>query len=138
MLPTPITRLLRPQMPLSLGEDETGHDSDPEPDLAVVAGTRRDYATGHPATALLVVEIADSSLAYDRTRKARLYAGARIADYWIVNLVERQLEIFRKPEPDPAADGAWRYAARIIARPGEAVTPLALPAATIAVADILP
>ena len=61
-----------------------------------------------------------------------------MADYWIVNLVERQIEIHRRPEPDPDEEGAWRYGERRLARPGEMVSPLALPDAVIAVSDVLP
>lgn len=130
--------ILRPQMPLALGDDPTGRDSDPEPDIALVAGHWRDFAATHPTTALLIVEIADSSLAYDRTRKTRAYARARVADYWIVNLVDRQVEIYRRPEPEPGMDGAWRYGEQSIAGLGDRVSPLARPRAIIAVRDVLP
>ena len=67
-------------------------------------GRRRrgsDYATKHPTTAVLLVEVADSSLRYDRKIKGHRYAQAGIADYWILNLVDRQLEVYRRPGPDP-------------------------------------
>jgi Uma2 family endonuclease len=115
-----------------------GRDSDPEPDLALVAGDWRDYAAAHPTTALLVVEIADSLLAHDRTRKARAYARAGVADYWIVNLVEWQVEVYRRPEPDPSEVDAWHYGVWHIARPGEHLSPLAAPGASIAVQEVLP
>lgn len=123
----------RVQMPLVVGDR-----SEPEPDLAIVAGPRRAYATAHPATAALVVEVADSSVEYDRDVKGSLYARANVADYWIVNLPERQIEIYRRPAPDPDAFAAWRYAERRLARPGETVSPLAAPAAVVAVDDLLP
>jgi len=109
--------------------------SEPEPDVAVVRGEPRDYLAGHPAHPVLVVEIADSSLRLDRGLKARRYARARLADYWIVNLVDRVVEIHR----DPRLEGRrWTYTARHIVRPGETLSPLAEPHVTIAVSDLLP
>ena len=67
---------VRRQLPLALDAA-----SEPEPDVAVVAGSPRDYRDAHPATALLIVEVADSSLEFDRTTKASLYARAGIPDY---------------------------------------------------------
>ena len=82
----------------------------PEPDIAVVPGGPRDYTTtGHPTTALLIVEISETTLAYDRSRKASLYARAKIADYWIVNLLHGRLEVRRTPVPDPSERYGWRY-----------------------------
>ncbi|OGL09248.1 MAG: hypothetical protein A3F92_06530 [Candidatus Rokubacteria bacterium RIFCSPLOWO2_12_FULL_71_22] len=123
----------RLQAPLALDED-----SEPEPDIAVVAGTYRDYVDAHPRTAALVVEVADSSLRLDRRLKSGLYARAGIRDYWIVNLVDRVLEVHR--DPQPAADAAYGWAYRSIEalRPPAAVTPLAAPGARIPVADLLP
>jgi Uma2 family endonuclease len=71
--------------------------SAPEPDLAWVA--RRDFSHGRPTAAevLLVIEVADSSLAYDCGEKADLYASAGIADYWVINLPERSIEVRREP-----------------------------------------
>ncbi len=72
-------------------------------------GSFRDYQTGHPSRPVLVVEVSESSLALDREHKGSLYARAGLADYWIVNLPERALEVYRDPEPDPAAPFGWRY-----------------------------
>ncbi|MBI5482735.1 MAG: Uma2 family endonuclease [Deltaproteobacteria bacterium] len=116
---------VRVQHPLALGPE-----SEPEPDLAVVSGSPRDYADSHPTTALLVVEVADTSLATDRTTKALLYARAGIADYWIVNLPGRGLEVHRQPGPDG-------YGAVERLSPAGHVTPLGAPGATILVADLL-
>jgi Uma2 family endonuclease len=81
--------------------------SEPEPDAAVVRGDRRDYLGHHPGPrdVALVVEVADMSLNRDRTLKKRLYAQAGIPAYWIVNLVERSIEVLTDPsaatgEPD--------------------------------------
>ncbi len=86
----------------------------------------------------MVVEVSDSSLNYDRTRKAPLYAAAAIAEYWIVNLEDGELEIYRDPQPDPTATFGFRYFTTTVLRRGDSVTPLAAPRATIAVSDLLP
>jgi Uma2 family endonuclease len=73
--------------------------SEPEPDIALIRGHRRDYGGRNPdpKQAPLVIEVADSSLAHDRRWKKRIYARAGIPVYWIVNLIDRQVEIFTKP-----------------------------------------
>jgi Uma2 family endonuclease len=116
------------QAPLALGGA-----SEPEPDLAVVRGEWRDFVAGPPTTAALVIEVSDSTLAFDQGPKARLYARAGIADYWIVNLPERVLEIRRGPDP---AREEYRSVTRHGG--GEAVSPLADPTASVAVRDLLP
>jgi len=90
--------MVRLQAPISLDEE-----SEPEPDLAVVPGRPADYCTAHPAHPALAIEVAEASLAFDREHKGSLYARARVEDYWIVNLVERVLEVYRHPEPDASA-----------------------------------
>jgi Uma2 family endonuclease len=112
--------------PLALDDN-----SEPEPDVAMVPGEPRDYVLAHPSTAALVVEVADSSLRLDRRLKAGLYARARITDYWIVNLVDRTLEVHREPHPD-----GYRSIVRLT--PSATVAPLAVPSVVIAVADLLP
>jgi len=125
--------IVRMQAPLALDEE-----SAPEPDLAVVPGTWADYRHAHPTSAALVVEVADSSLAFDRDQKGSLYARARVADYWIVNLVDRVLEIYRDPGPDPTAAHGWRYRSPLMLSPAETVAPLALPALRLSVGELLP
>ena len=66
---------------------------EPEPDLAVVA--REDHGQEHPTKAFLVIEVADASLQQDRRTKAEMYAAASIPDYWVVNLVDRLVEVHR-------------------------------------------
>lgn len=110
---------------------DAGGDSEPIPDLAALAGDPGDLEAV-PTTAALIVEVADSSLRYDRTTKVTLYARAGIADYWLVNLVERVLEVHRQPQ----ASGG--YADVRVYRAGETISPLAAPEAVIAVADLLP
>ncbi len=84
---------MRVDDPLSIGENE------PVPDIAIVEGTPSDYNDQHPTTALLVIEISDTTLEFDRTVKASLYASASIPEYWIVNLNEGVLEVYREPAP---------------------------------------
>jgi Uma2 family endonuclease len=113
-------------------------ESEPEPDVAIVPGPHRQCVSEHPARPVLVVEVAESSLVRDRTCNASLYARAAIADYWIVNLVDRVLEVHRDPRPDPAARFGWGYASITRLGPGDTVSPLSAPAARILVADLLP
>jgi Uma2 family endonuclease len=123
---------VRVQLPIALDDE-----SEPEPDLAVVSGGPRDYAD-HPSRPALVVEIADSSLTLDRKHKGSLYARACLPEYWIVNLVDRVLEVYREPAPDPAAQFGWAYGVALTLGPDAHVTPLAAPSARILVADFLP
>lgn len=110
--------------------------SEPEPDVSVVAGSRDDYRD-HPTTAVLVVEVSDTTLAHDRGRKASLYAQAGIADYWIVNLVDNVVEVRRSPIPDPAEPFGHRFADMVTYRAGQCVMPMAI-RATVLVDDLLP
>jgi len=117
---------IRVQLPIGLGTE-----SEPEPDLAVVAGPPRTRADRHPTTAVLVVEVADTTLDFDRSRKQRMYAQAGIPEYWIVNLVDGVLEVYRDPQGT-----AYRTTLRLA--PGETITPLANPAARVKVGDMFP
>jgi Uma2 family endonuclease len=122
---------VRMQYPLNLGT------SDPEPDVSVVPGQREDYSD-HPTTAVLIVEVSESSLTYDRTRKASLYARAGIADYWIINLVNNQVEVYRDPRADPAQFYGHGYASVTVLVPPAVVNPLAAPQVSLAAVDLLP
>jgi Uma2 family endonuclease len=117
---------IRMQLPLALDPS-----SEPEPDLAVVQGSWRDYRDAHPSSAVLVVEISDTSLEYDRGQKGRVYAGSGIAEYWIVNLKDRCVEVYREPSAS-----AYRSSRRFV--PGESIIPLKAPEARISVEDLLP
>jgi Uma2 family endonuclease len=121
------------QSPVSLDDE-----SQPEPDLAVVPGRPTDYRHGHPTRPSLVVEIAESSVSFDRLAKGSLYARAQVEDYWIVNLIDRVLEVYREPGADPSAPYGWSY--RSVARltPPAAITLLDPAAGPIAVAGLLP
>ena len=118
--------VVRSQLPLALGTD-----SAPEPDVAVVAGTARDYRDAHPTTALLIVEVADTSLDFDRGAKRFLYAEAGIGEYWIVDLVHRQVDVLRRPEGSD-------YREQQVVRAEESVSPLARPQASLLATALLP
>ena len=105
--------------------------SEPEPDVVVNSSPNpRDVRT-EKSKPLLVIEVSDSSLRFDRDQKARIYAKAGIADYWIVNLIDDELEVCRDP-----VDGA--YATRLVLQATEIVSPLSFPDLEIAVSDLLP
>jgi Uma2 family endonuclease len=112
--------------------------SEPEPDVAIVAGKARHFKESHPTSAALVVEVADSSIEYDRDFKGSLYAKAGIADYWIINLLQEQVEVYRRPIADSEAEFGVSYGDKLIFRRGDLVKPLAKPKAAIAVDDLLP
>jgi Uma2 family endonuclease len=117
------------------GPVDLGLHIEPEPDISVVPDS--NYSTAHPHGALLIVEVSDSTLSTDRNQKGSLYARAGIADYWIANLVDDQLEVYRDPQPDASQAYGHRYPTRIILQRGDSVSPLAAPHLTIPVADLL-
>ena len=121
----------RVQMPLELGQD-----IDPMPDVALVTGSIRDYLDVHPKTASLVVEVANTSLDFDLTEKAELYATANIPEYWVLDLNARTLIVLRDPVPVP--DNGNAYRSIVTMKAGESVQPLAKPEATINIADLMP
>jgi len=123
---------IRPQLPMVMGGA-----SDPEPDLAVVRGNPREQER-HPASAVLVVEVADTSLVFDSTRKAALYARAGIGEYWIVNLVNVCLDVFRKPAIDRRFEFGAGYEDVRSLGAEENISALAAPNAVIPVGDLLP
>jgi Uma2 family endonuclease len=125
--------LVRSQGPIALDDE-----SEPEPDVAVVPGSRRDYSDRHPRRPVLVVEVSESSLRLDREHKGSLYARAGVEDYWIVNLVDRVLEVYRRPIVDVAAPFGWRYAGTDVLGARASVSALVAPAARISVGDLLP
>ncbi len=86
--------IVRVQSPITL------EDSEPEPDLAIVTGPEEKYRAAHPALddLALIIEVADTSLENDRGSKMRMYAGARVPVYWIVNLNERHIEVYTEPK----------------------------------------
>jgi len=117
---------VRVQSPLAFGESE------PMPDLAVVKGKPADYKHAHPAYAVLVIEVAHSSL-YDRTVKTSLYAKAGIPEYWIVDLEHRQLEVYREPMESPDSAFGYTYRVRMLLQPSDTIAPLERPNRTVRV-----
>jgi Uma2 family endonuclease len=111
---------VRTQAPLNALED-----SDPEPDVAVIPGTIDDF-NDHPVTALLVVEVADSSLRLDR-RKAGLYAAAGVPEYWIADVNRKQIEVYRNPVKDAAAEFGAAYAPPETFAEGQTISPQSKP-----------
>jgi Uma2 family endonuclease len=123
-----VTAIVRGQAPIVLN-----NQSEPEPDIAVCIPVPDRYKQAHPRAAqvLLLIEVAESSLTYDRTRKARAYAASSIPEYWIVNLIDRRIEVLTDPVPKGRNYRQQRYALV-----GDT---LVLPnGSSIAVADILP
>lgn len=118
--------LISMQLPLALDDL-----SEPEPDLAVIVGRIEDYELAHPATAALIVEISDTTLRRDQGPKRDAYARNGIAEYWIVNLLDRRLEVHRRPARGVYTETRLLY-------PGDAVSPLGHPDAAIPVSDLLP
>jgi Uma2 family endonuclease len=124
---------IRTQLPIALDED-----SEPEPDVSVVAGPLEGAPPELPSQAVLVVEIADSSLAEERQYKGSLYARARVPEYWIVNLIDRLLEVYCDPRPDASASYGWTYRSAQSLHAEDYVSPLAAPTTRVQVADLLP
>jgi Uma2 family endonuclease len=124
---------VRTQMPVALDDE-----SEPEPDVIVAPGSFRDYRHAHPSRPVVLVEVSESSLDYDREDKGSLYARAHVPEYWIANLAERVLEVYREGGPDVRAVHGWAYRTKQTLGPDACITPLAAPAARIRVADLLP
>ena len=110
------------QLPLALDTD-----SEPEPDVSVVEEHPRDLLDNHPIEAILVVGVADASLQFDRGKKQALYAQHGLLEYWIVNLVKRQLDVLREAEDESYADTTV-YVDETVPLPGH----------SLSVADLLP
>lgn len=109
----------------------------PQPDVAVIPGSRRT-ATGHPTRAVLIVEVSDATFFHDITTKAEDYANADVPEYWVLDLNSRQLLVLRDPVALPAGLGTNAYRTQLTLSPTDRVFPLAVPTASIAVADLLP
>jgi len=107
--------IVRVQDPVALDDE-----SAPEPDLAVVHGSRADYRYAHPARPALIIEVAESSLR------------------WIVNLIDRVVEVSRGPGPDLTAPYGWRYLSVERFGAPRTITPIGVPAAPIPVASLIP
>jgi Uma2 family endonuclease len=126
------------QSPVDLGPMTIGgRGSEPEPDVAVAQGPEARYDDHHPRPdeLRLLVEAADSSLSVDRNYKAWLYASASIKLYWIVNLVDRQLEVYSDPD---ATTGQYRSRETLAEDQQVVLSWQGLPPITFAVKDFLP
>jgi len=110
-----------------------GRHSLPEPDVAVVPGRARDYERERPTSALLIVEVSDTSLKPDRLTKSAIYAAAGIPEYWIVNLPDDYVEDRRSPQAKER-----RYASVTVAHRSDVIEPVSLPGVRVAVDDLLP
>jgi Uma2 family endonuclease len=107
--------------------------SEPEPDIAVVRIDPLDYADHHPTPSevYLIIEVADSSFKYVRQTKGKAYAKSGIADYWVLDVNERQLHVFREPTPEG-------YQSEVILSEEASLSPLQFPTFVIALQDMLP
>jgi len=119
--------IVQPQGPVRLSERSL-----PQPDLALLRPRTDFYAHGGPGPAdvLLLVEVSDTTLAYDRDVKVPLYARAGIPEVWLVDLAGGQVLVFREPEHDGYRDSR-------VYRPGDALSPQAFPDMSLAVDDLL-
>jgi Uma2 family endonuclease len=110
-----------------------GDESEPQPDLTVARPRSDFYSSDHPRPEdlLLVVEVSDTSLRYDREIKVPLYAEAGVVEVWLVNLVDNVLEVYRDPGPK-----GYRSLQRLSA--GDQVSPLAFPDLMLSVDELLP
>lgn len=119
--------IMNAQNPLQLGDL-----SEPEPDFMLLKPNPDFYSTRHPAAAdvFLLIEVADSSLDFDRNQKMHLYALHRIPEYWLLNLNEASVEIYRKPTGD-------LYAEKRTLMTGDSIALSELPGITIDIGDII-
>ena len=117
------------------GTLDLGSDSQPQPDVAVVSGSFGDYYDAHPTSAVLVGEVSESSLAIDRNQKSQIYARNSIPEYWIVNLKDKCVEVYRTPTEDPHL--GFIYCERTVFGKNQSISPLARPGSKILVSDIL-
>lgn len=112
-------------------------ESEPEPDVAVVAGSPLDYAQEHPAQAILLVEVSDTTLAYDLGLKARLYAQSGVPEYWVVDVNAGLLHVHRQPIASQSFEGGYGYQSVARLTRADSVTPLSSPQ-SLQISDVLP
>ena len=120
--------MVRAQNPVQLSDG-----SEPQPDIAIIVRRRESHFAAHPTPAdvLLVIEVADSSLEYDREVKAHLYGRAGVPETWVKNLPEDCIERFTEPGPEG-------YSQHTVHRRGETLTPVTLPDLELPVDELLP
>jgi Uma2 family endonuclease len=114
------------------------NNSEPEPDFAIVKNKPDDYLSAHPIPndVLLIIEISDSTLNYDREVKLSLYAEAGISDYWIFNLFDNQLEAHS--EPFQNSQGNFGYQNRRIVLPNQAIALPCFPDLSLDLSRVFP
>jgi Uma2 family endonuclease len=112
----------------------------PDPDVAVVIGSKSSWGKtrSNPTTALLIVEVSETTQHDDRIRKGSLYAASGIPEYWIVNLVDYVLEVYRDPQPDTAAEFMANYANVVRLDTTQTILPLNMSGTAINIADLFP
>lgn len=114
-------------------------DSAPDPDFAVLRGPpQAENGLDDPADVLLVVEVADSTLLFDTTVKASLYASGQVPEYWVVSIPDRQIIVHRQPTEAPTAKFGWKYGQVFTIKPGTPIAPLSASDQSIDPATILP
>jgi Uma2 family endonuclease len=111
--------------------------SAPEPDIMVLPEVK-DAGRALHDTPLLIVEVSETTLRYDRGAKANMYAARGVQDYWIIDVVHDQVEVYRNPARDVQAPFGWKYAPAVVRTRGERVDLLAAPGKTIEVTRLLP
>ncbi len=116
---------------------DIGKATDPQPDIAVIQGSIRDFMESGLTEAALIVEVSDSTYLYDHYEKASLYASAGVQDYWIVRLKTRQVEVYRQPQPDGTQPFGFGYGEKTIYDSDAIVQPLAAPS-PVPVSALLP
>lgn len=114
-----------------------GTGDGPDPDFAVRPGPASADNAVHPQP-LLIIEVSDTTLLFDQVVKSSLYAANGVADYWIVNVNDGQVEVHRRPVADPSRRFGWRYGELTVHRPPALISPLARPEVQIDVAKMLP
>jgi Uma2 family endonuclease len=124
---------VRAQLPLDLGLV-----SEPHPDVTIVTGSPRDYLVDHPKTALLVIEVAESTFEADTHAKASLYASGGIADYWVIDLTRDRVVVFRSPQPKTDSAFGQDYASVSAFGRDDSIAPLAAPNSRVQISDLLP
>ncbi len=127
----PVGYWVNDQRPFRVGTSE------PIPDAAVILGSPRDYHD-HPTAAVLIVEVSDSTLQYDLTTKAELYATAGVAEYWVLDLEHRQLHVLREPQALSNALEAVAYQSHTVLSASDTIAPVAASTACVKVSDLLP
>ena len=127
--------VVQAQLPLDLGLIS---EPEPEPDAAVIVGNPRDFAIQHPTSAVLVIEVSESTIEADTHDKASLHASGGIQDYWVVDLTTDRALVFRSPRSEIGSKFGSHYGAVTAHGRDDVLTPLAAPTARVAVGDLLP